>query len=129
VPLCHRVTGFPEVEGVSIMDYFWTVVYIIGIIWALSTIYKHRNRPKPPAKPEWKVQVTPASIWRGDYMDSTVSIDESQMAIRLVRGEETMTITTIKIGQVDFEDQLHKAVAQAEEKASTLNAIYLEVNA
>jgi hypothetical protein len=51
------------------------------------------------------------------------------MAIRLVRGEETMTITTIEIGQVCFEDQLHKAVAQAEEKASTLNAVYLEVNA
>jgi hypothetical protein len=111
------------------MDYLWIVVSILGIIWAWSAIYEYRNPPKPPAKPEWKVQVTPASIWRGDYMDSTVSIDESQMAIRLVRGEDTMTITTIKIHQVDFEDQLHKAVAQAEEKASTLNAVYLEVNA
>jgi hypothetical protein len=40
-----------------------------------------------------------------------------------------MTITNIDIDQVDFEDQLHEAVAQAEEKASTLNAVYAEVNA
>jgi hypothetical protein len=40
-----------------------------------------------------------------------------------------MAIATIKIDQVDFQDQLHHAVAQAEEKASTLNAVYAEVNA
>jgi hypothetical protein len=110
----------------SSLEYFSIISLIIGVCWAWSAIHERRN---PPAKPQWKVQVGPAQKWSGDYMYSILTIEEGQMAIRLVRGEETMTIATIKIDRADFEDQLHKAVAQAEEKASALNAVYAEVNA
>jgi hypothetical protein len=113
----------------SSLEYFSIIALIIGLCWVWSAIYEYRNPPKRIPKSEWKVQVGPAQRWCGDYMGSTLTIQDGQMAIRLVRGEETMIIATIKIHQVDFEDQLHKAVAQAEEKASTLNAVYAELNA
>jgi hypothetical protein len=108
---------------VAILAWTAQAVILLAVGAALYYSARHAHRKRlPPGR--WNATVTAAQKGRYDYYQSSSCTEpvRGEVAVRLVRRGGVLTIGTVKTDDDDFEAELSKLVADAEERAAALNA-------
>jgi len=98
---------------------------------------RRRNRQQSAsADPGWSVKVVGAAVKTGEYYDydrsgrhrrvkvDHIALVSHMVAVRLYfNGRERMTYGTLSISDCDFDDKITTMKAEAEDKASSLDAV------
>lgn len=94
---------------------------LVGGSVALYLKASKRRKLHPP-RDTWSVRVEQAKRRHWDYDYDGPSPVNDEIAVRLKKGKEGMTFGVIKIDAPAFEEKIRTLKAQAEERASELNA-------
>lgn len=103
----------------------WAAQCAVVVVLAAGVFYTARyarRRNLPPRR--WTATVTTAQNHESDYHTRNYETKpvRGEVAVRLARPKEFLTIGTVKTDDANFEDRLTALVAIAEEKANALNA-------
>jgi hypothetical protein len=98
-----------------------------------SLRYRPARADTPAATPcvtRWKAEVHTAQQYRADYYGGYFGEERKceplrgEVAVRLSNGTKNfLTVGTVQTDDEQFDELLHTMVAQAEDRASTLNAV------
>jgi hypothetical protein len=115
---------------VFLFDHLWAILLfaaqvaiclgvVVGLVYGGRSWLRRRLPPGP-----WRAGVFPAQKGGYDYYKSSYSTDpvRGEVAVRLTRSSQVLTIATLKVEDEGFEEKLTAAVASAEERANALNA-------
>lgn len=87
----------------------------------LLLLFSGRKKVVVPQKGDWRVVLVQAVRKTGFEYDNYKPV-EDEVAVRLERGKQSITIRTIKVNSTEFEGLVDKALTEAEQKAMLLNA-------
>ncbi len=113
------------------MSFMASAILIAILSWAIlaamATWKKVRDgrvtswHTNAPSESIWAVEHGPAQDHSGDHCRHV----DVEYAVRLISTTgEKMTLTTLRLASQSFESDLNKALLEAEDKASAINAAY-----
>lgn len=103
----------------SFLPWFLVGFFASGIVVAVLAL-----RPTTTKSAEsWSVEVAQASDLCGGYDYHWGKPIEGEIAVRLRCGKQMLTVGTARVKNPTFEQDLHRLIADAEEKAMSLNAV------
>jgi hypothetical protein len=107
-------------ELVEVVEY--GCVFLTGVVGGRCLLLFSERKKGLHPKGDWKVVLVQAVRKTSGYDYTTYSSVEDEVAIRLERGKQSMTIKTIKLNSTGFETLVDQALTEAEQKAMLLNA-------